>query len=126
MLQQILCQIKRGKRAIGKKLLQDWSGSRVCNQLVRSYLQNVESDHSIFMLMGQQLDEMMQPLEKAVNIILAMKRGDGDDDDYTEVMGLVRISRQLEAGLAELSYFAEYEGRERIDEQFKSKSLFFQ
>jgi hypothetical protein len=126
MLQQILRQIKRGKRAIGNTLLQDWSGSRVCNQLVRSYLQNVESDHSIFMLMGQQLDEMTQPLEKAANIILAMKRGDGDDDEYTEVMGLVRISRQLEAGLAELSYFAEHEGRERIEEQFKSKSLFFQ
>ena len=107
-------------------LLQDWSGSRVCNQLVRNYLQNIESDHSVFALMGRQLDEITQPLEAAADIILEIKRGDEDDDDYTEVMGLVRISRQLEAGLAELSYFAEHEGRKGVEEQFRSKSLFFQ
>jgi hypothetical protein len=122
-LQRMFRQVRLGKRAIGNVLLKDWTGSAICEKLVHSYLGNIESDHSIFTHMCQQLDQITRPLEAAADMIMEIN---GVNEMYNEAVGLVRLSRQLETGLAELSYLAEHEGRERVGEGYRSSSLFFQ
>jgi hypothetical protein len=105
-------------------LLKDWTRGTLCGKLVQGYLDNIDSDHSIFTVLSQQLDQIASPLEAAADTLLEMNGV--EDDNYTQAIGLVRLSRQLEAGLAELSFLAEHEGRERLREEYRSSSLFFQ
>jgi hypothetical protein len=123
MLKAALRRMRRAKRNIGEMLLKDWSGCTVCGRLVHTYLDNTESDHSIFTLFAEKLDEIVGPLEGAAEAIFQVS---GHGDDYMEAVGLVRISQQLEASLAEVGYIAEHGGRDKVREEFVSKSLFFQ
>ena len=117
-------QVKRGKRAIEIMLLKDWSGSVFCWRLVRGYLANLESDHSVFTVVCRQLDEIARSLEAAAEKILEINGM--SDLTYTEAIGLIRLCRQLEVGLDEISELAEHEGRERVREDYASNSLFCQ
>jgi hypothetical protein len=115
-------QIQRGKKYINETLEKDWSGSLMCGRLVRSYLQN-KGDHMIFTVVSNKLDENSKSLELAAQKILQIS---GQSDHYMEAVGLVRISRQIEIGLAEIAYIAELHGRGKVQEEFDTHSLFFQ
>jgi hypothetical protein len=115
-------EIQRNKRYINETLGKDWTGSIMCKRLVRNYLQN-KADHLTFTLVSQRFDEISKSLELAAQTIFQIS---GDDDHYTEAVGLVQLSQQIETGLAEIAYTAELHGQRRLQEEYDTHSLFFQ
>jgi hypothetical protein len=130
VVQKMLRLIERGKRTIGATLLKDWTGSALCGKLVKEYLENTQADYSLFSGVCGKLAEIAAPLERAADTIRQISSYhqvcDETDRKYEEAIGLVRLSRQLEAGLAEISYVAEWQGRRQVEVEYRSKSLFFQ
>jgi hypothetical protein len=119
----VIWEVRRAKKAIGDMFLKDWTGSTLCNRLVQDYLHDISEDHSLFSNVSKKLDKFSQRLEEATGVMLPLA---GADDVYIETVGLVRLLRQLEAGLGEISYVAEHRGRRQIQEEFDSCTLFFQ
>jgi hypothetical protein len=122
-LKCVIWEVRRAKKAIGDMFLKDWTGSTLCNRLVQDYLHDISEDHSLFSNVSKKLDKFGQRLEEAAGVMLPLA---GADDVYIETVGLVRLLRQLEVGLGEISYVAEHRGRQQIQEEFDSCTLFFQ
>jgi hypothetical protein len=126
--------LSRARKAIRTTLLEDWTGAKLCEKLVREYLENNESDHSLFLAVTEKFSQIVGPLERAAD---ALRKAIAAEDTksetkqryqtcYQEAVGLIRLSRGLEAGLAEISYVAEHQGQIQVEEDYRAYSLFFQ
>ena len=122
-MQQILTELKRCKKAFGDMLLHDWTGSRFCGSLVEYYLHDNDTEPNVFGDASKKMKQIVKPLEHVVTAMFQMVRADAN---YLEAVGIVRLSRQLEVGLEEIAYVAKFQGRQRLQEEFSSGSLFFQ
>jgi hypothetical protein len=126
--------LSRARNAIRTTLLEDWTGAKLCEKLVREYLENNESDHSLFLAVTEKFGKIVQPLERMAD---ALRQAISEEDNisemkqryqtcYQEAVGLIQLSRGLETGLAEISYVAEHQGQIQVEEDYQTYSLFFQ